>query len=654
MDIAPIFERRLVMQNNQMLFESGKFFTGCNYWASHAGTNMWRDWQPEVIEKDFARLAEADLRVVRLFPRWDDFQPLTMHRAGGGGEREIRLREDPLPFTDAGKAGVDIVMADRFETVCNLAEKYGIRLIVGLITGWMSGRMFAPEAFACRNLLADPLVMRWQIRFVRYMVRRFQKHPAIAAWDLGNECNCMSSVTHDGAFVWTAAISGAVKNEDTSHPLISGLHGNLPDGVWSSQDLAENLDILCTHPYPLFTPHCDTDPMNQMKSCLHAAAETSMYADFGGIPAFVEEAGTLGPMICSEEVAADYVRASAFSCWAHNLRGFVWWCANDQTELAQTPYDWDAVERELGLFRIDGTKKPLVDELSALQKFADNFEYGTLPERIRDAVCILTRGQDVWSAAYGSFLLAKQAGLDITYAWCEDEIPEASSYLLPSVSGYSYISRHVMLELLERVRKGAALYISINDALPSNFTELTGLKVITRSRRISGDRVKLGNDEFHLSSAFKLVLENVNADVLASSEDGCPAFTVRKYGAGQIYCLSYPIETEAANNICVISGANATPYYRFYEKMGLRSENKTAVSASPYLCVTEHVVNENERLLCLINYLPENQMSRIFLKDGWKLSHLISYRGGSTEKAENGFDVTLPENTGAVAVICRG
>jgi len=35
------------------LLEEGKFITGCNYWASHAGTNIWSDWRPDVIEKDF-------------------------------------------------------------------------------------------------------------------------------------------------------------------------------------------------------------------------------------------------------------------------------------------------------------------------------------------------------------------------------------------------------------------------------------------------------------------------------------------------------------------------------------------------------------------------------------------------------------------------
>ncbi|MBQ7719798.1 MAG: hypothetical protein IJT56_04360, partial [Clostridia bacterium] len=64
------------MNNNDTLFTSGKYFTGCNYWASHAGTNMWRDWRPEVVDDDLRRLAEYNVRVVRMFPNWRDFQPL--------------------------------------------------------------------------------------------------------------------------------------------------------------------------------------------------------------------------------------------------------------------------------------------------------------------------------------------------------------------------------------------------------------------------------------------------------------------------------------------------------------------------------------------------------------------------------------------------
>ena len=29
------------------LFESGTLEVGCNYWASHAGTAMWHNWDPD-------------------------------------------------------------------------------------------------------------------------------------------------------------------------------------------------------------------------------------------------------------------------------------------------------------------------------------------------------------------------------------------------------------------------------------------------------------------------------------------------------------------------------------------------------------------------------------------------------------------------------
>lgn len=53
-------------------FLQDEFFVGCNYWASHAGVYMWRDWRPEQIEKDLDRLASCGMTVVRVFPLWPD------------------------------------------------------------------------------------------------------------------------------------------------------------------------------------------------------------------------------------------------------------------------------------------------------------------------------------------------------------------------------------------------------------------------------------------------------------------------------------------------------------------------------------------------------------------------------------------------------
>ena len=44
------------------LTSPGHFVVGSNYWASHAGAAMWRDWRPEIVADDLRagwRLAQT-------------------------------------------------------------------------------------------------------------------------------------------------------------------------------------------------------------------------------------------------------------------------------------------------------------------------------------------------------------------------------------------------------------------------------------------------------------------------------------------------------------------------------------------------------------------------------------------------------------------
>lgn len=619
---------------------------------------MWRNWSVDAVEADIKRLAESGIDVIRVFPLWNDFQPLRMHRQWANEPREMRINEETLPFTKEGRAGIDPVMADRFEILCDIAERYSVKLIVGLITGWMSGRMHAPEAFTSANLITDPLVVSWQIKFVKYMVERFKGHSAIAAWDLGNECNCLQGgITQAEAYVWASAITNAIKASDSTRPVISGMHGSFPgeDEVWRAQNLGQILDVLCTHPYPIFTPHCDTDPLGEMKSVMHSTAETLLYADTSGKTAFVEEIGTLGPMISSEEVAGEYIRAAAISAWAHNLRGFVWWCANEQSLLTHTPYDWNSVERELGLFRIDGTKKPVLEAISEMSHFVDCWERETLPERIKDAVVILTRNQDSWAVAYGSFILAKQAGLDVEFAYATDEIPEAKIYIMPSMRSDSPIHLGAYRELIARVKRGATLYMSIENALLSPFTDVTGLKVITRSRRTTKDTVRLPDgDELTFDSSFKLNIEAVGAKVILSANDGTPALSEYSLGDGRVVFCTSPIEARMGTQSGLASGKDARPYYKIYKLAGLKSEGKIASSSLPTVCITEHIVDETERILVVINYSKADELVNISLQNGYKLVKFYDIHGKTyIENCDDGFSARVEHDNGFVAVVRR-
>jgi hypothetical protein len=309
----------------------GRFTIGCNYWASHAGTSMWRDWRPEVIEADFTRLAASGLEVLRIPPPlWPDFQPIVQLRGQNGTLVQIRLGPDelPLPHDAVGQAGVSAVMLDRFIALCDLAERHGIKLIIGLVTGWMSGRLFFPPALESLNPITDATSIAWQTKLVHAIMRHSRHHPAIQAWDLGNECNCMGAApTRNAVYLWTAAITNAIRAADATRPVISGIHSiatptcSVPNS-WTIDDQGDLTDLLTTHPYPYWTRHTRNDPINTFRTSLHATAETRFYADIGGKPCFAEEIGTMGPMIAGDRASGDFARINLLSLWANDCRGF--------------------------------------------------------------------------------------------------------------------------------------------------------------------------------------------------------------------------------------------------------------------------------------------------------------------------------------------
>ncbi len=620
-----------MMKDGNVLTTPGTFVIGCNYWASHAGTSMWSDWRPGVVDADLRQLAEEGQQVLRVFPLWPDFQPLTQLYGGGGQPVELRTGEEPLPDTDAGRAGVSEEMMDRFRFLADRAEVYGLRLLVGLVTGWMSGRLFVPPAFERLNVLTDPMAVIWEVRFVRHFVRTFRNHPAILAWDLGNECNCMAAASREEAWVWTNAVAGAIRQEDATRPIVSGMHSLSPSrsGTWRIQDQAELTDVLTTHPYPIFTPHCDQDPIHTIRNGLHATAETRLYSDIGGVAGLAEELGTLGPFVCSEDVVASYVRMVLYSLWAHDCHGLLWWCAYDQKHLTGAPYDWDPYERELGLVRADREPKPVLQEMRSFRERIERLGSTELPAHTAEAVCILSEGQDQWGAAYSAFVLAKQAGFDLRFQYGDQPLRDASLYLVPSLSGSRYFSRRFWLDLLKRAEEGATVYISHRDAMLVPFAEYFRVEVVTRERRTAPAEIALGGSQHSVSlpigGPIRLNLRSTGARVLANEVDGNPVFTRTALGKGTLYFLSLPLETYLSETPGAFHLTGAPPYWRLYAQVASAQIAKRIVREDhPMVGVTEHPEGGGASCLAiLINYSPEPVRTNLSLAAGWSVAETL-------------------------------
>ena len=643
------------------MMKPGTFVVGVNYWASHAGTSMWRDWRPEVVDKDFKMLSGTGVQVLRVFPLWPDFQPLTMQRGGGGTLAGLFFGEEPLPDTEAGQAGVDEEMIRRFEKFAQLAEKHKLSLIVGLVTGWMSGRLFIPPAFEHLNVLTDQLAIKWQVKFVKYFIKRLKKYPAIIGWDLGNECNCMANAPRpEDAWAWTCAISNAIRVSDNSRPVVSGMHSLVPEfrggNSWLIQDQADLCDLLTTHPYPIFTPHAKHDPLDTIRTILHATAENHFYGDVGCKPCFTEETGTLGPMIGSFEKASAFLRTSMYSLWANDCRGLLWWCGFDQKHLPHQPYAKIAMECELGLFTKDHKPKPMAAEFAKFRKFLDSMPFEKLPGRTVEAVCIITSGNDQWGSAYGSFILAKQAGLDIEFQYGGQPLKDSKLYFLPSANNMTSLLRPKWHELLGKVKAGATLYLSIDDGYFTDFNEVFGVEVQTRTTGTGKSSFVMHGIDGSPTVAFSpkncISIKTRTAEILGNNVGGNPVFFKAKYGKGTVYLLSIPLEQLMISSAGSFQSEETSDAWKIYAHVAKPFTSKRALKSNhPMLNVTEHIAGKTKRIYVLVNASPEKIEADVEISKGWRIDDRYP-AGLSFGKLSDGkLRISMPANSGGVVIL---
>ncbi len=635
------------------ILEAG-FLTGCNYWASNAGCFMWSQWDEKIVEKDFSLLAQNGLKTLRVFPLWSDFQPLRVLYGEFGQPREIRCRENPLSHDPCGQARVAPEMVQRFEILCRLAEKHKIDLTVMILTGWMSGRQFKPEPLQALNTFTDPFSLMWQVRFVSFFVSHFRDFPAIAAWGLGNESNIMSDCPNrEAAYSWTALIANTIRKHDPNRPVISGMHGltvSDPNNPWKIADQGEHCDIVTTHPYSLFVPHCDYDSLASLRSTFHPAAESTLYSDISGKPCMSEEIGDLGRSMVSEDLAKMYLDTILRSCWANDNLGCLWWTAFQFDHLEKAPYDWTEFEKDLGLFHSDFSPKPA---LKSYLQFHDILaelpgDAAKLPPRRRDAVCLLSHGQDHWATALGAFILSKQAGFDLQFCAPEAPIPQSDLYLLPSISGLSPLTAGQRKQLLENIENGADLYISCRDALAAPFTQMAGLEIQTRKVRTSHPTIILEDQNLELtfpmdSNAlvsvreggiqtghdYELTLKPTTAQVLAWDKESKPAFTVNQLGNGRVFFLNVGMEILLTSTPGCFE-ADAPHFHALYRIFAEKILSKRLIRKPmdlKDLDITEHPLSSDNILCVAVNHSFEKKEIQIQCTQAYKNIRFLHGKG---------------------------
>ena len=630
----------------QNILQSGKVALGCNYWASNAGIYMWRHFDLDAIEKDFKLLSENGLTILRIFPLWNDFQPIKQMSAVFNTFREIRMKDDqPLEGSPLAEAGIDEVMMKRFQQVLDLAEKYNFKVIVALLTGWMSGRMFVPEALNHCNLLTDPLAISWEVRFIKAFIRHFKYHKAIKVWEPGNECNCLSAVENpESAYCWLATITDAIRSADNTREVWGGMHGLSSSfrGNWQLVHQKELCDAVTTHPYPCdFTPHAELDRVDSIRNAFHGVSESNLYRDCSTKDCSIEEAGNLGNMFSAPEVAANYINNMLWNALAHNIKSLLWWCSCDFTHLNYPPYDWNAMERELGLL---GKDRKISEQLKAFKKFNDTvntLDLTGLPDFRRNAVVLLTDEIDHWGVAWASWLLAKQSGFDVTSQSAEMPLKDADFYILPAVTSTAAIPRRHYYQLVEKVRAGATLLATFSGGALEPFEDIFGVKVLRRYTGSKPQTVNFDGENFTVNQMIRLELQATTAEVIARNSNNLPFMTCNQCGKGKAIFMAASPEAFMAKTPGVFAD-EAEKWYKFYKFAADEAAvERAAYSNDPQITMTEHVYSENKVIAIAVNNTPAERNFTPQTAAGYKVEYLYGKAG------------SIPANSGVILLLSK-
>ena len=123
----------MITNLKQNLYKKHGFLLGVNYWPRKSGVKMWRDFNEKEIDAEFAQIRELGMDTVRVFPLWDDFQPIYELPGAQNRPRGIGMRHDWNMTPVQNPEMVDVKMLERFDRVVELAGKHNLKLIVALL-----------------------------------------------------------------------------------------------------------------------------------------------------------------------------------------------------------------------------------------------------------------------------------------------------------------------------------------------------------------------------------------------------------------------------------------------------------------------------------------------------------------------------------------
>jgi endo-1,4-beta-mannosidase len=353
------------------------FRLGVNYWPAEQAMDWLADYDPAVTRRDFDRATAAGLDCLRIFVRWADVQP--------------------------APATIDGAVLGHLVDAADAAAEAGAALIVTLFVGHMSGVNWAPAwatggaggdrrfrvltpgarspnssagapVSGLRNWYTDPEVGAAQERQATAVASALAGHPAVWLWDLGNEnSNCTVPPDRAAGSAWLERMTAAIRTVDPGRPITVGLHMEdlEDDRRIGPAEVARHCEVVSMHGYPPYTSWADgpTDdrllPFLALLTMWIAGGAEVLFEEFG-LPTVTSPGAGTGWLV-EEHSAAAYTGRALDGLRDVGCSGALLWCFADYVSRLHTrpPFDEAHHERSFGLWRSDGSAKPVVAEITS-------------------------------------------------------------------------------------------------------------------------------------------------------------------------------------------------------------------------------------------------------------------------------------------------
>jgi len=616
-----------------------KFITGVNYWPKNKGLAMWRDFDIREIAGDMEAIAKLGMNAVRLFLRWSDFQP------------------EP--------DRIDRTMMDRFEQVLEAAHKAKIGVIPTFFCGHMSGENWDVPWRGGRDPYTDPEMLRAQALQVRHFAMAYRGDPRIICWDLANEQDVFVKPRdrHSG-WLWNRLLASELKMNDPDHPVTLGTHiSSLWEdcGFWP-EDLAESLDFLCMHAYPLYSDACP-ERMDGVRSTYFVPFCAALTRALGrGADVLFEEFGATSQM-CAEDVIERYYTTSLYALLAEGVTGAMGWCYGDFSVGDELPYETTPYEVGFGLVDREGCPKGAGRAMAEFCKALDCAGGGVMHKAEVGAAIVVQRryyenyDPDVTPAQnfrvlFNSYIMARRSGLNPEIVTFDDDLARFEVLFVPSVPRRGAINTSDWRRLTKFVEDGGTLYLSYNGVALEGMGDVFGIDVRYPTNEGEGTLLRLCRPEavdtmlpIVNRTGRRMVIDPAGAMALWTRDDGSFAVVAAKFGRGTAVFCDFPLELSISYEPNIYQRGAYEEVYK--DVVSLSEWQEPAWTDSPDVGATVLQSNTGDRLLVLVNFSHELRNVDVWWP-GSTTVEVVTRKDELECDSDGRFRFPLPSNEGVI------